>query len=572
MWLHPCIAGTRRTMNEEIDIEELAPWLVVFITLIGGGLRVFLLDNKGMWLDETFSVWLANQSVADMLQWIVKIDQHPPLYYLLLHYWMAHYGDTPYYVRLLSALFGAATIPIIYLIGKRLSGTVMGLTATVFLAFSPFHIYFAQETRMYTLLTFNAAVAIYALVKLLTDARSVNPMGGQFREYLHTWRTAGPVQPSDTEGDLSYMIEPPRTGWRAWIYRHRWSPIQTIETDLAWVVFIIFSAATLLTHNTAVLFPAAANLFVFGLMLFQRVNKSGLQAAFQAPSFGNWIKAQIVIFLLWSPWLLVFVKQAGRVYQEFWIPQPTWESIAWTLRALLNASAPGQYSQIMTWILCVVLCLGLVYFRKKLSVFLFLATLFATPVLGELIVSLRQPIFFDRTLIWITIPLFLMLAAGIAQLRFRSLVIVVLGVLTANYLFSASDYFRFWQKEDWNTAAGYVANFAEKDDLVLFNSNFVEIPFEYYFKEYEDLYSIQVVKQGVPLDLFDSGILEPKMTESDIPRLISLLRGHDRVWLVYSHDDYTDPNRLIQRTLASQMKLIRERDFYGGQVQLYGNP
>lgn len=572
MWLHPCIAGTRRTMNEEIDIEELAPWLVVFITLIGGGLRVFLLDNKGMWLDETFSVWLANQSVADMLQWIVKIDQHPPLYYLLLHYWMAHYGDTPYYVRLLSALFGAATIPIIYLIGKRLSGTVMGLAATVFLAFSPFHIYFAQETRMYTLLTFNAAVAIYALVKLLTDARSVNPMGGQFREYLHTWRTAGPVQPSDTEGDLSYMIEPPRTGWRAWIYRHRWSPIQTIETDLAWVVFIIFSAATLLTHNTAVLFPAAANLFVFGLMLFQRVNKSGLQAAFQAPSFGNWIKAQIVIFLLWSPWLLVFVKQAGRVYQEFWIPQPTWESIAWTLRALLNASAPGQYSQIMTWILCVVLCLGLVYFRKKLSVFLFLATLFATPVLGELIVSLRQPIFFDRTLIWITIPLFLMLAAGIAQLRFRSLVIVVLGVLTANYLFSASDYFRFWQKEDWNTAAGYVANFAEKDDLVLFNSNFVEIPFEYYFKEYEDLYSIQVVKQGVPLDLFDSGILEPKMTESDIPRLISLLRGHDRVWLVYSHDDYTDPNRLIQRTLASQMKLIRERDFYGGQVQLYGNP
>jgi hypothetical protein len=29
---------------------------------------------------------------------------------------------------------------------------------------------------------------------------------------------------------------------------------------------------------------------------------------------------------------------------------------------------------------------------------------------------------------------------------------------------------------------------------------------------------------------------------------------------------------LIPRTLASQMKLIRTRDFYGGQVQLYGNP
>ena len=128
------------------------------------------------------------------------------------------------------------------------------------------------------------------------------------------------------------------------------------------------------------------------------------------------------------------------------------------------------------------------------------------------------------------------------------------------------------QKEDWSTAAGYVANFAEKDDLVLFNSNFVEIPFDYYFKTYENLYAIQVEKHGVPVDLFDSGILEPKMTESDIPRLISLLSGHNRVWLVYSHDWYTDPMGLIPQTLASKMKLIRQRDFYGGQVQLYETP
>ena len=96
--------------------------------------------------------------------------------------------------------------------------------------------------------------------------------------------------------------------------------------------------------------------------------------------------------------------------------------------------------------------------------------------------SIRRPIFLDRTLIWITIPLFLVLAAGIAQLRFRLLMIVVLGILGTNNVFSAGDYYRFFQKEDWSTPAGYVANFAEKDDLVLFNSNFVEIPFDYYFK------------------------------------------------------------------------------------------
>ena len=329
----------------------------------------------------------------------------------------------------------------------------------------------------------------------------------------------------------------------------------------------------MLTHNTAVLFPLATNIFVLGLYLFQRTKKSGSPPALQAPSLANWLKAQIAIFLLWSPWLVAFVRQAGRVYQEFWLPQPTWEIIFQTLQSLLNASAPGQAGQVIIMgILCVLLCLGLVYYRKRLSIFLFLATLFAVPFLGELVVSIYRPIFYGRTLIWITIPLFLLLAAGIVQLRFRLLMILVLGILATNYLFTTGDYYRFSQKEDWSTAAGYVANFAEEDDLVLFNSNFVEIPFDYYFEPYEEQYSLQLEKQGVPLDLFDSGILEPKMTDSDIPKLISLVSGHNRVWLVYSHNSYTDPMGLIPQTLAAHKRLIRTREFYGGQVQLYATP
>ena len=41
----------------------------------------------------------------------------------------------------------------------------------------------------------------------------------------------------------------------------------------------------------------------------------------------------------------------------------------------------------------------------------------------------------------------------------------------------------------------------------------------------------------------------------------------DMLQLVYSHDSYTDPMGLIPQTLASKMELIRQRDFYGGQIQ-----
>ncbi len=556
-------------MNRDSELEEFAPWLVLIITLIGGGLRVLLLDKNGLWLDETFSVWLANHSVPDLLYWTARIDQHPPLYYLLLHYWTAITGDTPYYARLLSVLFGAGTIPIIYLIGKRLSGVVVGLAAAAFLALSPFNIYFAQEARMYTLLAFNAAVALYALVRLLTDPRAAKPIGSQIRAYLRTWGTAKPIEP-EAEREFSYKDQAhTQTGWRGWINRHQWSPLQSIETDLAWLAFIVFSAATLLTHHTAVFFMLATNVAVLGLSVYQRLKPTGPQSALQAPSIGNWVKAQIGIILLWSPWLMTFIQQASRVDQAFWIPQPDWDSVARTLRYLVNNLVPNEASPVMLWLLAALLALGAVYYWKKRSIVWLLAALFVVPFVGELLVSVRRPIFLDRTLIWLTLPLFLLLAAGIARLKFGLLMIALLGVLGTNYAFATSDYFRYVQKEDWSTAAGYVAKFAEPGDLVLFNSNFVVIPFDYYFKPYEQQYALQIVRQGVPLDLFESGRLEPPMTPADVPGLLAAVSGQRRVWLVYSHNSYTDPQGLIPHTLAEQLTLTRTRDFYGGQVQLY---
>ena len=89
---------------------------------------------------------------------------------------------------------------------------------------------------------------------------------------------------------------------------------------------------------------------------------------------------------------------------------------------------------------------------------------------------------------------------------------------------------------------------------------------------YKEKYSIEVMERGLPLDLYMDGVLEPKMTRDDVPALLALIQGHKRVWLVYSHDWYTDPLGLIPQTLASQMKVTREREFYGGRVILYEAP
>jgi hypothetical protein len=240
----------------------------------------------------------------------------------------------------------------------------------------------------------------------------------------------------------------------------------------------------------------------------------------------------------------------------------------------LNENILQQADQAyILWIAyAVVLALGLVHFRKRMAQFILLLTLFAVPILAELVASIIRPIFSAQTLIWITLPLFLVLAAGISQLKYRVLIIAGLGVLAANNLFSTGDYYRYAQKEEWGNVAGFVANFAQKDDLVLFNASWVQIAFDYYFDFYKTKYLIQVEEHGVPVDLFDRGVLEPPMMQEEVPRLISLLSGHHTVWLVYSHTFYTDPDGIIPQTLASHLQFLGQRDFYGAQVQIYAAP
>ena len=92
--------------------------LLLPIVVLGGFLRVYQIGSKGLWLDEAFSVWMGWQPVGEMLGWLVRIDQHPPLYYTLLHFWMAM-GNDAATVRALSTLLGTLTIQITSLMPQQ---------------------------------------------------------------------------------------------------------------------------------------------------------------------------------------------------------------------------------------------------------------------------------------------------------------------------------------------------------------------------------------------------------------------------------------------------------------------
>ena len=132
------------------------------VTLAACILRFYRIGGKSIWLDEAFSVWIAGHSLWEGWQWLIRIDQHPPLYYSLLHLWIELFGELQGAVRTLSALFSTLTVPLFYVAGRRLLDRSTAAVAVGILAISPFHVQFAQETRMYALLTLEVACVCFS--------------------------------------------------------------------------------------------------------------------------------------------------------------------------------------------------------------------------------------------------------------------------------------------------------------------------------------------------------------------------------------------------------------------------
>ncbi|MBN1659989.1 MAG: glycosyltransferase family 39 protein [Anaerolineae bacterium] len=136
------------------------------VTLLAMGLRLYALDAQSLWYDEGFSVYLASMDLGEITA-RTAADIQPPLYYYLLHGWMRLFGDGEVAVRGLSVLLGVLTVPLIYLAGRALfENESAGLLAALLGAISPLHIWYAQEVRMYTLLTFLCLLSSYLLLRV----------------------------------------------------------------------------------------------------------------------------------------------------------------------------------------------------------------------------------------------------------------------------------------------------------------------------------------------------------------------------------------------------------------------
>jgi mannosyltransferase len=154
----------------EVDTPGRFSSAFVFaVVAVGCGVVLRFVSTGQLWLDEALSVEIARRPLPQLFS-ALRRDGSPPLYYLLLHAWMAVFGTSTIAVRTLSSIISLAALPLAWYVGRAIGGRRLAAIMLLLVASTPWALRYSTETRMYTLVL----VEVLAGVLILLWARA-NP-------------------------------------------------------------------------------------------------------------------------------------------------------------------------------------------------------------------------------------------------------------------------------------------------------------------------------------------------------------------------------------------------------------
>ena len=477
--------------------------LAVIIAL-GALLRFHSIGQKNVWVDEGVSIALARLDWYNFLRILWRHEANMTLYYLFLRPWLL-FGNSEAYIRSLSALFGLATIPAVFVLGRRLFDTRVGLIASLLLAVHAYAIRYSQEARSYSL---------YPLLCVISSVYFVK-----------------------------FLQEPGR--------RNR-------------ILYVVFSVLAVYAHFFAGL------LLVAQWISFRLFDRKDLKAEIKS----SWRQMGIAL----AP-LAIFIVSTG-VGVLRWVPRP---NLAALHNCFLFLTGNGG-----TWLLLLYTAAALggavIAFRAGLHRpvaftvwrYLFLLTWLLLPILFVFLISQLKPLFVIRYFVFTIPAVVLLAAAGLAQIRQR----VVLGILLVvfGYLSLRGDA-SFYQKdfditrEDWRSASRYVLANSEPGDVILFHQPITRMPYEYYRSVTSASNPPTVIypEHGPQLmfrDFYAGGVPDAF--------LAGLPERYPRLWVALSYNQLPggpDPTtRFLTELFGRKYRDLRVQRFPGIEIRVYSTP
>ncbi len=151
----------------KIGGPDRAAWLIF---ALGALLRLYNFTGMGLWIDEGYSILFMHQSWPAVLGLHGAYDSHPPLYWATAKLFSIVLPDLAA-GRMVSVVCGTLTLPVVYLLARRLAGTHVALAATLALAVAPLHVWYSQEARMYVPSMLFVTLSYLALVEFYFEPK-----------------------------------------------------------------------------------------------------------------------------------------------------------------------------------------------------------------------------------------------------------------------------------------------------------------------------------------------------------------------------------------------------------------
>jgi len=486
---------------------------LLIILVLAGFIRILNLEKQSLWHDEIQSYVIATQaSVTGVLNYSFERTTQPPIYYLLLRS-VLKTGKGEGIQRSISVLSGIASVLVLFYIGQALFDRRTGLVSAFILAISPYHIYYSQESRPYSLFLFFSLLSILLLIKSLESNRRELWVGLVITNVLALY--------THTIGFQLFFIQ---FFLAAFLMKNCFSWRKVTNFVISWL-----SAGLLM------------------LPFIAQILKHSKIPAFQTPTRGH----------------SIFVEMGYSMYSFI-----TGFSLGPSLRELHFSSSINIINKYLLLISVVAaLCLVLLYFSfrylsKHHIRFLILVSWLVLPFLMTILLSRFMNSIFQVRYVILAFPaLIIILALGVLRVPILWQRNLLFGLLAGvsfwsliNYNFN-SKYF----KEDTRSTGTYLTAKTERDDLILVNPSYFKLDISYYFDGETQIVGFPASKR---IEMRNNGL-------APFDRLKPLIKDKKKLWLVCGRIPEGGHKNKLKAILDSKYPLLDTRKWAGVQVFVY---
>lgn len=504
------------------------------LTLVAFVWRIARLDFQSLWRDEVDAIYFAVRSLDETLSMFIQAAQNGPLYFLGLRPWFAVAGTSEFVLRFPSVAAGTASTLLIWHVGRCLlppapavhlprsaSWVSVAAMGALFFAFNPYQIWYGQEGKMYATVTFLALLSTWLWL------RGIDEGGWKYwAGYLVIVSAAMYVHL------LMVLLIPLHLVWFvvAWPNaRHHWRGY-----GLALAGLTLPYLPMVWWHWMMLTSPDKLSGFSF----------TPLESVLRTLALSHARGFMTATPLLWlAP--VYFLLGAGVIFGVMVIGDRCSERGA-------PLAAPRRIAMLLLWLLL--------------------------PVATIYLISLRQPVFTERYVIWIGPAAMLCMALGLRVLAANSgrlaLPIVAIFLIYVAGLWSMLGWQQKVQviKYDLRGAMNYVYQQRSPDDLLILQIPHQEWAYRYYTSDFgpnpfEGSDERLGRWGGGPYTNWGRSE-EVEWPEVD-RHMHNLTTGADDIWVLLSEASMWDNRRLMVRWLQASGILEEQRAFSGVTVQRY---